>query len=51
MDDKVRSTIRMIDEMGRGASPEEMLKSSKPMKSIAQLILTHLRKMSGTVPG
>ena len=47
MDDlKVRSTIRMIDEMGRGASLEEMLKASRPMKSIAQLILPHLGDMS-----
>ena len=46
MDDKVRSTIRMIDDMGRGASLEELLKSSQPMKSIAQLILPHLGDMS-----
>ncbi len=46
MDDKVRSTIRMIDEMGRGVSLEELLKTSKPMKSIAQLILPHLGDMS-----
>ena len=46
MDDKVRSTIRMIDEMRRGVSLEELLKTSKPMKSIAQLILPHLGDMS-----
>ena len=46
MDDKVRSTIRMIDDMGRGASLEELLKSSQPMKSIAQLTLPHLGDMS-----
>ena len=46
MDDKVRSTIRMIDDMGRGASLEEMLQTSQPMKTIAQLILPHLGDMS-----
>ena len=46
MDDKVRSTIRMIDDMGKGASLEELLKSSQHMKSIAQLILPHLGDMS-----
>ena len=46
MNEKVRSTIRMIDEMGQGASLEEMLKTSQPMKSIAQLILPHLGDMS-----
>ena len=45
-ENKVRSTIRMIDEMGRGASLEEMLKASQPMQSIAQLILPHLGDMS-----
>lgn len=44
--DKVRGTIRMIDEMGRGASLDEMLKASQPMKSIAELILPHLGDMS-----
>ena len=46
MDDKVRNTIRMIDDMGRGASLEEMLQTSQPMKTIAQLILPHLGDMS-----
>ena len=46
MDDRVRNTIRMIDDMERGASLEEMLKASRPMKSIAQLILPHLGDMS-----
>lgn len=54
-ENKVRSTIRMIDEMGRGASLEEMLKASQPMQSIAQLILPHLGDMSyetlGTLAG
>ncbi|MBQ6174839.1 MAG: hypothetical protein IJK28_09460 [Clostridia bacterium] len=44
--DKVRGTIRMIDEMGKGASLDEMLKASQPMKSISQLILPHLGDMS-----
>lgn len=46
MDDKVRNTIRMIDDMERGASLEELLKATQPMKSIAQLILPHLGDMS-----
>ena len=44
--DKVRGTIRMIDEMGRGASLEEMLRASRPMKTIAELILPRLGDMS-----
>lgn len=44
--DKVKGTIRMIDEMGRGASLDEMLKASQPMKSIAELILPRLGDMS-----
>ena len=44
--EKVRNTIRMIDDMERGASLEEVLKASRPMKSIAQLILPHLGDMS-----
>lgn len=46
MDDKVRNTIRMIDDMEQGASLEELLKATQPMKSIAQLILPHLGDMS-----
>ncbi len=46
MNDKVRDTIRMIDSMEHGVSLEEALEASRPMKTIAQIILPRLGDMS-----
>ena len=45
-ENKVNRTLRMIDDMNRGVSLDELLKQSKPLQSLPSLILPKLGDMS-----
>lgn len=44
--ENVNKTLLMIDKMSRGASLEELLRQSTPMKTLPQLLLPKLGDMS-----